>query len=241
MLLTIAFDDCYEETYLNCALFLAKSGIRATFAVSSSLIGKNWKGRAIIDNAELLSLKNMGHEIASHAVTHRNLVDVLKSEGKRAAKAEMKLSKEKFEEALGERIESFVFPYIENSYNDYLIKAASEYYSSSRVTTEDFAINELPLKKPFSIMGTAITTNRPIEDYNTFLDKISGEKNTWLIEVFHLVADKNVKTTDSGEPYRFFTSIEDFKKHIQYILTKNLPIMSQKEVISKKWEVGSVK
>ena len=143
----------------------------------------------------------------------------------------MENSKKELQKLLGISIKSMVFPFIKDNQNEYLRKLASNYYKSSRITTESARFNPLPVEDLFSIIGTALTTHVSMEGYNKMVD-IGNEKNVWLIEVFHLVSDKNTRSAHRDEPYRFFTHIDDFKSHIEYILSKHIPILTQDEVAS---------
>ncbi|MFH1552347.1 MAG: polysaccharide deacetylase family protein [Candidatus Omnitrophota bacterium] len=231
-ILTIAFDDCYADTFNHCASFLAENGIIATFAVPSSHIGQTLEERSVMDVRQLLCLRNSGHEIASHTSGHRNLLEVYNAEGENAVREEMASSKKELGFLLNTYVTSMVFPFIESSQNPFLRKLASEYYLSSRITTEKPVFNPLPVEDAFSITGLAFTRETPVEEYNKLVDALAGT-DSWLIEVFHLVSDKNTKSAHRDEPYRFFTPVEDFKKHISYILSKKIPIMTQGQVIKK--------
>ena len=225
-IITIAFDDGFADTYTSCAEFLAESGIQATFAVPSSLVGKTLENRDVIDPGQLKHLKELGHEIASHTETHLNMLELLNSEGEEAVKSQMKGSREELEDMAGGKVESFVFPFIENNQDEHLRKLASEYYSSSRITIEGHALNKLPVKDPYSITGTAVTSDMPISEYEKMIE-IALRKDVWIIEVFHLVSGENTKSAHRDEPYRFFTHIDDFKKHIRYILNTGIPFITQ--------------
>jgi peptidoglycan/xylan/chitin deacetylase (PgdA/CDA1 family) len=229
-IITIAFDDGYKKTFANCAEYLAKKGIRATFAVPSSSIGKTLENRPVVDKNDILQLVKNGHEIASHTTSHRNLLELYNSEGEDAVKKEMAGSKKKLQELTGKNIDSMVFPFIKDNQNAYLHLLASEYYKSSRITSEKAEFNRLPVKDAFSVTGVAFTREVPISGYNRMVDIVS-EKDIWLIEVFHLVSDKNTKSAHRDEPYRFFTHIDDFKTHIEYIISKKISFFTQKAAI----------
>jgi hypothetical protein len=127
-------------------------------------------------------------------------------------------------------IDSMVFPFIKNNQDLHLRGIAAEYYRSSRITTENAAFNRLPVHDPYSVIGVALTRKVPMENYNKLVD-IAGEEDIWLIEVFHYVSDKNTKSANRDEEYRFFTHVDAFKTHIEYVLSKKIPILDQKEVI----------
>ncbi len=231
-IITIAFDDGYKDTFDNCAGFLAELGIKATFAVPAGFIGSTLEGRPVIDLARLTALKDMGHEIASHTTTHRNLLDLSLKDGPEAVKNELYRSKKQLEALTGSAVKSFVFPFIEANSTPYLRHLASEYYSSCRTTTETFAFNPLPVKDPYSVMGVALTTDFSINDYAELVD-IAASSGLWLMEVFHLISDKNTKSAHRDAPYRFYMRPDDFKTHISYIRSKGIPIMTQREVIER--------
>ncbi|MFQ5952487.1 MAG: polysaccharide deacetylase family protein, partial [Candidatus Omnitrophota bacterium] len=217
-IVTIAFDDGYKETFLNCAEYLTKKGVRATFAVPSSSLGKTLENRPVINKGEVEFLIKNGHEIASHTSSHRNLLDVFNTEGEGAVRNEMENSRKMLESEFGVKIDSMVFPFIEANQDPHLRKIASEYYSSSRITTEKAVFNRLPVHDPFSITGVAFTTDVSVKDYEKLVD-IAAEHDLWLIEVFHFVSDKNTKSAHRDQPYRFFAHVNDFKIHIEYILS----------------------
>lgn len=229
-IITIAFDDGYADTYRYSAGILADHGIQATFAVPSKRIDDTLEGRPVMSVSQLLALRNTGHEIASHTRDHHNLLKLLNAEGETAVKYDMKASKMLLGESINTFIDSMVFPFINDNHNDLLLQLASLYYSSSRITSETPVFNDLPVKDPYSITGVALTTDHPVEEYNKMVDRVSAE-DKWLIEVFHLVSDTNTKSAHRDEPYRFFMHVDDFKRHIEYIVSTGIPIMTQGQVI----------
>ncbi|MGB2600295.1 MAG: polysaccharide deacetylase family protein [Candidatus Omnitrophota bacterium] len=229
-IITLAFDDGYKETFANCAEYLTKKGIRATFALPSSSIGKTLENRTVVDKNDIRYLIKNSHEIASHTTSHRNLLGVYNSEGEDAVKKEMTDSKNELRKLTGESIDSMVFPFIKDNQNAYLRLLASEYYKSSRITSEKAEFNCLPVEDAFSVTGVAFTREISIGGYNKMVDIVS-EKDIWLIEVFHLVSDKNTKSAHREGPYRFFTHIDDFKAHLEYIISKKISFLTQKEAI----------
>ncbi|MDP8299894.1 MAG: polysaccharide deacetylase family protein [Candidatus Tantalella remota] len=231
-IITLAFDDGYADIYAHCAGPLADKGITATFAVPSRHVGGTLENRPVMSEQELLSLRNTGHEIASHTYDHSNLLELLDSEGEDAVNFEMKTSKVCLGLMLNTYISSMVFPFINDNNNAFLQKLASRYYTSSRITTEKKVFNPLPVQDPYSIIGMAVTGDNPIKYYNRIVDEIS-DKDCWLIEVFHLVSDTNTKSAHRDEPYRFFTHIDDFNAHVEYIVSKGVPIMTQGEAVKQ--------
>jgi len=228
-IITFAFDDGYLDTYKHVISFLDSLGIKSTIAVPFNSIGKTLEKRPVIGLKELKNLSRSGHEIASHTITHQNLLKTyLKNRG--AASSEIIDSKRKLESILGCKVPSFVFPYIKKNHSKALRFITEKYYKSSRVTTEKHSFNKLPIKDPYSIRGFAITRKHsPL-----YLDKqidYAVKHKLWLIEVFHLVGRRNTLSAHRPKPYRYFMHIDDFKKHVNYILKKDIIIVTQKNGI----------
>lgn len=229
-IITIAFDDGYKDTFDQAGSYLIEKGIQATWAIPSSKIGSTLENRPTMGINDLRCLIDNGHEIASHTTGHHNMLNVYEDEGVTAAGKEFSDSKVSLEEQLGIKINSFVFPFINNNCSARLRQMASGFYSSARVTTEALALNELPVKDPFNITGVAVTTDLPIQRYNELVDEACGN-NVWLIEVFHLVSDKNTRSAHRDGPYRFFTHIDDFTSHVDHVLSNNAVILTQGQTI----------
>jgi peptidoglycan/xylan/chitin deacetylase (PgdA/CDA1 family) len=224
--ITIAFDDGYRDTYASTARFLADKGISATYAVSSEHIGKTLENRPVVTADEIAELRRLGHEIASHTVNHLNLLKLYSEKGEEAARYEMESSKTALEKVAGVCIESFVFPFIDANNDARLRQLASEYYKSARITSEHIALNSPLANDKFSLIGLALTTDMPLSGYNGVAD-IAAEHGLWLIEVFHLVSDKNTASATKNAPYRFYMTTENFKAHVEYILSKKIRIVTQ--------------
>lgn len=231
-IITIAFDDGYKETCASTARFLADKDIHATYAIPSGFIGDKLEGRDVMDNDHLFAIKMMGHEIASHTVRHKNLLDLSLKEGPEAADREIAAAKKQLEALTGIDIRSFVFPFIEANNTPYLRQLASDHYASCRITTEKFSYNLLPVKDPFSVIGVAITTDLSEEDHSKLAD-IALANDLWLIEVFHLVSENNTKSFHRDAPYRFHMHPDRFRKHVESLISKGAVFMSQGEAIEK--------
>jgi len=229
--LTIAFDDAYLETYKHAIQYLNKLGIKSTVAVPANMIGKKLEGRPVIGLGECKKLLQAGHEIASHTLTHPNLLRMERTDGKRA-QSEIIDSKRKLEKTLPCKIHSFVFPYIKQNESASLRKAAKLHYRSIRISSDQPAFNRIPVKDPGKIMGFCVMKKHSLSYLNKQID-YAQKNNCWLIEVFHLVGRRNTLSAHRPKPYRFFMHIDDFKKHIDYILSKKIVILTQKRAVNK--------
>lgn len=230
-IITIAFDDAYLEVYRHAIRYLDKVNVKSTVAIAASLIGKTFENRRVVGLKELQDIVKSGHEVASHTLTHPNL-SCLSLKDKERAAFEIAASKSELQRFLKRRVGSFVFPYIKNNVSQPLRLKTRDYYESARVTSERPFFNRIPLKDPYSIVGFAVMKKYSLPYLNKQID-YAARKKRWLIEVFHLVSNKNTLSSHRPKPYRFFMHIDDFKKHIDYILSKGVTILTQAEAVKK--------
>jgi len=228
-IVTIAFDDAYLDTLRHAVRYLNRLKIPSTIAVPHDLIGKKLEKRPVAGRRELKNALDRGHEIASHTLTHRNLLR-LSSQDYGETITEISASKKFLENTLNARVDSFVFPYIEYNQSRKLRSIAKKYYKTSRITSYVPCFNKTPLRNPYFVKGFAVMKKHAISYLNRQIDHAARNK-LWLIEVFHLVAEKNTLSAHRPEAYRFFMQIKDFKEHIRYILSRDIIIMTQGEVV----------
>ena len=218
--LTLSFDDGYLDTYKYAIPHLDSLGIKSTFSVPVNLIGKACEKRPVLKWRDLKNLKKNGHEIASHSLYHTRKLSI----------DEITQSKLILENDLNTEISSFVYPYLNMIPNKEIDNAVKKNYSSSRISKNFPVFNKLVLESPYRIQGFCIMKKHSISYLSHQIDK-AIKNNLWLIEVFHLVGKKNTKSAHRNKPYRFFMHIDDFKKHIAFVLSKNIKILTQKEVV----------
>lgn len=226
-ILTIAFDDGYLDTYNFAISYLNTLNIKTTIAVPSSLIGKKFKNRSLIGLKQLKNLIQSGHEVASHGLTHNNLLR-LKLMNRKLCIFEIAESKRELSDMLDYQIDSFVFPFNNKNQADSLGIEMKSYYTCARTTSIQPCYNKIPINDRYSLVGFAAMNKHPLRYLNKQVD-FAEEKKLWLIEIFHLIG-RNVCTTN---PYEYFMHIADFKKHINYILSKNIDILTQREAVER--------
>ena len=230
-IITIAFDDAYLDTYNYAIKHLTKLGMSSTISVPASLVGKACEMRPVMDKKKLKSAIKNGHEVASHGLTHTNLLK-LSLKDKKSAFKEISLSKKNLKILLGCNISSFVFPYIKKNHSRELYLECKKYYKSARITSPKPYFSNVPPNDPYDIVGFAITTKHSVSLLNKLVD-YAAKKKLWLIEVFHLVGKKNTLSAHRPKPYKYFMHIDNFKKHVDHILSKDLLVLTQKNAIQK--------
>lgn len=117
-LFALSFDDGYIAQYEQAAPILDKYGIPATFFV----MGTAWNGDGVhtyMRPRDLQDLYLRGHEIGSHTVTHRNLVN-LSATNSGECDNEVNQSKDQLQEVINDEVPSFCFP--NGAYNQKVIQ-----------------------------------------------------------------------------------------------------------------------
>lgn len=122
------FDDGYKTLVANAAPILHKYSFSATVFVCTSLIGKDntWnskdsKLRQHLDMGDLTTLKDLGWEIASHGVNHRNLLKLSDKD----LICELSQSHDIICKMVGDT-SSYAYPY--GAYNEFIKQCVGQYY-----------------------------------------------------------------------------------------------------------------
>ena len=105
----LTFDDGFRDFYTNAFPVLQKYGFSATVFLATGFIDEAapFKGRECLTWAQVRELRKYGISFGSHTVSHRMLSAITKSE----VNFELVRSKERIESELGEKIESFCYPF----------------------------------------------------------------------------------------------------------------------------------
>jgi len=232
-LISLEFDDCFEETVLSALDILKKYKIKATFAVPVEKMGKEIDKIKVADEKLIRRMVREGHEIAGHAMSHNPLakknvlswtniknffslkkISYLRKGFKKSYSIlarnpyeEIKKSKEVLSNF--SQVVSFTYP--GGAYNESIKKFVSKGYKSARTT--DRGLNS-PETDKFELKTMLWDKNTTVKEANNWVDKAIS-KNRWLIETFHLLSEKN-------RDYEYSSSIKKLIEHLKYLSKKSL-------------------
>ena len=106
----ITFDDGYRNVYTTAWPILRGRGFGATVYLPTGYIGcerKSFLGRPCLNWAEVRELQAQGVHFGSHTVSH----PVLHNLPMESVESELRCSKESIEDALGQKVTGFAYPY----------------------------------------------------------------------------------------------------------------------------------
>lgn len=201
-LVTVTFDDGWESVYSQGLLILEKYCTKST----QYILGDHFEDRNYMSKKQILSLKQNGHEIASHTMTHPNLTILSDS----TLDWELKESKDLLSSRFGE-VSDLASPL--GAYDDRVLSVARKYYRSHRNTAADPRtvdhrdVNTREYFDKYQVIAYTVRQETTLEDIQKLLD-YTIEHNGWLVLNYHQV-------DDSGQHYAVSPTI--LEEHLQLI------------------------
>jgi peptidoglycan/xylan/chitin deacetylase (PgdA/CDA1 family) len=183
-LVTLTFDDGWTSQYTNAFPLLKKYGLKATFYILS---GELTDQPDYMTAAQVKALYAGGNEIASHTVNHPDLTTL----GATKLNNQLLNSQTKLQSVIGAAVLNFASPY--GAYNATTITAIKKYYKSHRST--DVGYNTKDNFDPYNLRVQNIYSTTTPAQVQAWVDQAAKDK-TWLILVYHEVANTPVDPTD---------------------------------------------
>jgi peptidoglycan/xylan/chitin deacetylase (PgdA/CDA1 family) len=224
-LVTFVFDDGFKSIYsrafpiLNSSLF---PGVTAV--ISSNAVGGY---KSYMNITELQALQENKWEIASHSATHSDL-ELLN---------DTQLDHELLDSkntlwSNGFNVYNFISPY--GSYNSHTEAHIMKYYDSDRSTQ----IEEISPGNEYPLPGTSIWSNTTPDEVKTWVDKAINN-NSWLILVFHNIADYPEEDTSMWTEGEWKT--DELAQIVRYIESKErLRVVTLREGLAMSFKINGI-
>ncbi len=167
----ITFDDGYESIYQHALPVLGKYDFRSVIFVISGFIGEKntWeafsvqkKHRHLSDN-QIIQMQQAGHEIGSHSETHPYMPMLVQ----KRAESEIRQSKQKLEDLIGQAVISFCYPY--GKYSKRIASLVKK--NAYRFATANKGLFPSKKSDPHALPRTSIYGN---DNISTFRQKIEN-------------------------------------------------------------------
>lgn len=252
-ILTISFDDSYKDTLKYTLPLLKKYKLRATYNIIAGLIGKKYNNLDIASQKDIENAFKAEMEIASHSLTHNQLVyenkicKFLRSFPQKHNKLRYVLKGFLYTITHNHKInqlsqdKTLIKKEIVDSQKilkDFDADIQSFVYPGgnyddnlkklvsihySSARTTDAGLNTFEKKNLYSLKTIMWNRWTTVRRMNQYINRAIKE-NKWLIETFHLVGNKNESN------YEYFTSVFDFENHLKYIKQSKIVVAPQKAI-----------
>lgn len=211
--LTLVFDDGYQHILENIVPLLDKYGIPAVFAVplDHSLVSKA-ENMLVASVESWLPVKQTGHELAAHSVTHRNLTQLNNEDLKHELHTPTDILK----------ASTLVYP--GGAHDDRVVSFVRRHYAAARTVEPGY--NSLPPKNPFHLKTFNYTKANFSPVKAGARATVACLTNKWLIETYHIVTDKKTEKVHA-------ISLSDFARHLSFIRKLPINIATINTLISK--------
>lgn len=190
-LVSLTFDDAWRNIYSNGLPLLQKYNLPSTqYMLTEPTIGE-WPDYMTI--AMMQAFKNQGSEIASHTVSHADLVTLNQSQ----LTNELVNSQNQLRQWFGTAgvAENFATPY--GSYNATVVNEIKKYYRSHRST--DVGFNSKNNFDIYNIKVQNITDTTTPAQVQAWVNQAIANK-TWLVLVYHEVTASAADPTYAVTP-----------------------------------------
>jgi peptidoglycan/xylan/chitin deacetylase (PgdA/CDA1 family) len=185
-IITITFDDGWKSIYSNAAPILEEYGIATTQYIITSVFDQP----IYMSRAQVLQLHNVGHEIGSHTITHRDLTKLSDEQlDKELAESQSVLS-----QLIGQPVRHFASPL--SAYDARVLTQLDKYYDSHRNTwastdnIDDYDINTARHYNQMEIISFTVRNDTTASELEALID-YTIERNGWLVLTYHQIETSN--------------------------------------------------
>jgi peptidoglycan/xylan/chitin deacetylase (PgdA/CDA1 family) len=212
-LLTLTFDDGWEDNYTTVLPALNTYGFKITQYLCTQYLTDEYSGSELY---KILAFAQAGHEIGSHSVTHPFLTQVSSSE----LSYELSYSKTYLESIFGTgSISSFATPY--GDYNDTVISAIKQYYGSHR--SVDVGYNYKDNFDIYDIRVQNMTNTTTLAEVQEWIETAKAG-NYWLVIVYHRVAT---------DPEQYDTTPANFNAQLALMSSEGITVLPMRDALAE--------
>lgn len=184
-LISLTFDDGYDNEYTQALPLLQKYGFNSTQFIITSLI--NTPG--YMTTAQVKNFSVAGSEMASHTVTHNNML----TETKAQYDKELSQSQSQLQTWIGKPVTDLAFP--NGLYNKAIVNDTKLYYSASR-GVED-GLNSKDAFNAYDVKVQNVYNTTTAAQISDWVAQAQATK-TWLVLVYHSIDPDFNNPVDSG-------------------------------------------
>ncbi len=184
-LVTLTFDDGFEENVTTALPILTDLGLKTTQCYNTGVIEGIPTQEALVKEFTLA-----GHEVCSHSVTHTDLTTLPLSGDESTPgtlRYELAHSKKYLENLTGVSVPNFASPY--GAYSAEVNNVIRDYYSSHRTVDEGY--NSKDNFNLYRLKVQNINKNTTLAEFQEWVRK-AKEDDLWLIVVYHKVTEVGV-------------------------------------------------
>lgn len=211
-LVTLTFDDGYEENVTSVLPVLDQYGFKSTQCFETA----DLKADPTTGKLNVMAFLNDGHEICSHTVTHPFLSQLTTAQ----VDTELADSKTYLQNLIGAPVVDFASPY--GDYSESVNNEIKKYYQSHRTVDEGF--NSKDNFDAYRLRVQNMTPTTTLAQFQSWLDQAKAD-NTWLILVYHRV------TNDT--PEAFDTRVPDFKQQMAALNASGLTVETMRDALAE--------
>ncbi len=212
-LVTIAFDDGWQNVYSQALPLLRQYNIKTTQYIATGLLG----AEDYMTPEELQVLNKEGHHITSHTVDHFDLTTLTDAQ----LTHQLADSKARLELLYGPA-KDLALPY--GAYNARTTAAVKQYYRSQR--SSDEGLNGKTGFNVYNLRMQAVFASTTQAQLNAWLQQAAADKS-WLILDYHNIG---ANPADFGD---YTISPAVFATQLQSIVNSGLPVVTVDQALNE--------
>jgi peptidoglycan/xylan/chitin deacetylase (PgdA/CDA1 family) len=215
-LISIDFDDGWKSNATNGFPILNEFGFKGTAGiVTDTVINNSSYGDLYMNAQDVISVSNQGHRIASHSITHPNLITLSQPE----VENEVIASKTYLQNLTGKTVDYFITPYC--SYNAAVTQVVRQNYTSG-MRNCDGAYNTAANYNRYNVRSFPVLNTTTLAEIQALIDQ-SRNQNAWLVLMYHRV-------DYSGDTYA--VTPEVLRTQMQLVKNSNITVLPSQVAVA---------